>query len=177
MSRFNRISNIVAGVVLIAMAAVISFSPEEGYLWIIMIIGATLIFSAVKDMWFFITMARFMVGGKFILYRSIILLQFGFFTWSLNDVPKVYVILYLAIVHAFTGLVDILDARESIMYKAPDYKKELFEGCFNLVIAVLCLIFIKYIRTAVWIYSSGLVWSGRVRIKKAVEKQEMVYIK
>ncbi len=177
MGRLRKLTNIMIGAGMIALAVLMCLWPEDGYLMVITIIGFTLVAGGIRGLYFYVTMARFMVGGKYILYRSVILMQFGFFTWSLNDVPKFYVILYLAVIHAFTGAVEMLNARESRQYGSPRYKRELIEGGINLLMAILCLIFIRHLKTAVFIYSSGLLWSGIMRINKAFRRQEMVYIR
>ncbi len=177
LSRFQKVVNCIRGGLAIIAAVYMCAWPEDGYLFVVAVIGLSMITSGVNKILFYITMARFMVGGKYILYMGIILLQFGFFTWSLDDVPKIYIMIYLIIINAFAGLIDILNARESLKYGSPAYKKELLKGVINLTMALLCIIFIKYMKAAVFIYSAGLFYSGAVRIQEVFEKKEMVYIK
>ncbi len=151
--------------------------PEDGYLFVVAVISLSMIVSGVNKILFYITMARFMVGGKYIWYMGFILLQLGFFTSSLDNVPKVYIMIYLIIINAFAGLIDILNAREALKYGSPAYKKELLKGVINLSMALLCIIFIRYMKAAVFIYCAGLFYSGAVRIHEAFRKKEMVYIK
>ena len=122
-------------------------------------------------------MARYMVGGKESLYRGIIFLDFALFTMSLSDVPKVYVLMYLALVHAFSGLVDILRAIEAKRYSSKNWRLKLFHGILNVVVAASCFIFINNPNTSGLVYGLGLVYSGLLRIASAFRRTTFIYIR
>ncbi|MBR6915868.1 MAG: hypothetical protein IKN36_05875, partial [Clostridia bacterium] len=85
MSKFQRISVILLGLLQLLAAALIFALPgtENGLLVILLILSFTFAASGVKDIVRYFSMARFMVGGRLILFRGVVMLDFGLFTLSL----------------------------------------------------------------------------------------------
>ena len=48
-----------------------------------------------------------MVGGQFALYRGIIFLDAGIFTSALANYPAVTIVIYIAVINVFAGVVYI----------------------------------------------------------------------
>ena len=164
---------------MIALSALMVVDAEFGFQVVCIIICCGMLFLGIKSLYYYQTMARHMVGGRMQLYRGIVLLDLGLFTFSLNTIPKAYVILYLMGIHAFAGVVDILRARESKMMDNPAWKNSLIYGVGNLAMAVLCLVFgflWKNADAVVYTYAAGLVYSGIARIANAFRKTAVVYI-
>ncbi len=175
MTLIGRITNIVTGIVMILVGIILVLDTEDSYLVVIAILGLTLLAEGVRSIIFYFSMARNMVGGRAMLYKGAILMDFGVFTLTLNDVPRGYVLLYLISIHAFAGLVDILRALEAARLES-HWKLTMAHGVVNFVMALLCIIFLKSPNTVIYIYASGLVYSAFFRIARAFRRNRIVFI-
>ena len=66
--------------------------PERGYQLAALIISVSFTISGLRTLIYYFTMSRFMVGGKRILFRGLILLDLGLFTSTFVDRSKIYLI-------------------------------------------------------------------------------------
>ncbi len=171
MSRFQKIRSILFALVMMAAGLIIILEPDKGYRIVISILGVWLLFYGIGTLIYFFSMARHMVGGKIILYKGIILTDFGYLSASIVDVPRIYVLGYLIIIHAFSGLVEILRAFEQRRYGA-GMKMKLTHGIVNILLALACVVFIKRPATACIIYGIGIIYSACMRIGSALRKTE-----
>ena len=175
MTKARRVSNIFTGLIMIAAAFFLAVDADSTYPAIILIFGISLLISSVRSLVYYFTMARHMVGGRRVLYRAIIILDMGLFTLSLTDVPLFCVVLYLAGIHAFSGVIDILRAGESRRLQAPSWKLRFSAGLINIIMACLCLVFIGVVEVAVLVYCIGLAYAGVVRIIQAFRRAKTIY--
>ena len=83
---------------------------------------------------------------------------------------------YLIAVHAFSGFVDVTRALEAKRLSAPSWKLNFSTGVVNIILAVLCIVFLRLESIAVYIYSAGLIWSAIARIITSFRKTAVVYI-
>ena len=114
MTLIQRITRVLIGLVMLAVSAIFLAVPgNDAYTIVIFVLATGLTVKGVKDIVFYFTMARHMVGGKIILFQGVVILDFALFTASLSDVPKIYVLMYLLAIHAFSGIVEILRAMEA----------------------------------------------------------------
>jgi uncharacterized membrane protein HdeD (DUF308 family) len=143
---------------------------------IITILSLGLAITAIKDILFYFTMARHMVGGKMILIQGVVILDFAMITGSLADVPKIYILLYLISVHAFSGVVEVLRATEARKTVEGPWKMKFTHGIVNFLLAIACLVFIRNSNTALMIYCIGLMYSAVMRILSAFRKTAFVMI-
>ena len=176
MTKARRIGNVVTGLFIFGLGAVLALDPSHTYKVVILVLGITLLFSGVRSLVYYFTMARHMVDGQNVLYRAVIVLDIGMFSLSLANIPFVFVILYLAAIHGFSGFVDILRARETRRLQAGAWKLIFSHGLINMFMAVQCLIFLGTPAVAVEIYALGLMYSGVMRIIQAFRKTAVVYI-
>ena len=176
MTKARRVGNILIGLIMLALGFLMALDPQEVYPVIILILGLTLLFSGLQSLVFFFTMAKHMVGGRAVLYRAVIVIDIGLFTLSLTKIPLLFVVLYLAAMHGFAGFVDIMSAREAKKLRAGSWKLNLSHGIINVIMAVLCLIFLGTEAVAVEIYALGLMYSGLIRIIQAFRRTAVVYI-
>jgi len=178
MTVFQRIRGVFVGVLMLVFAVILIVNPSDDiYMLLIIILALGLAISGIKDIIFYFTMARHMVGGKMILVQGVIVLDFAMLTGSLSDVPKFYVLLYLIGVHAFSGVVETLRALESKRAVDGPWKLKLSHGIVNFLLAASCLIFIKHADTALIIYGIGLMYSAVIRIITAFRKTAFMVIK
>ena len=82
MTKLQRISNILTGLVLILISILIFVIPESGYPFAVTIIGLTLTATGLRLLIYYLTMARHMVGGKLMLFIGIIALDAGMLSLS-----------------------------------------------------------------------------------------------
>ena len=176
MSLFQRVQNIVIGLCMLISAAILILWPEDGSLIIMLFLAASLIIRGISELIYYITMGRFMVGGKLFLFIGVVFLDFGLFTVSLADESKIVVVLYLIGVHAFAGLVNLLRAREAMRYKSPAWRINMAQGVTSLLILAASLIFARDEGMLVLLYCAGLVYSAFLRIYSAFRRTAVVYI-
>lgn len=139
-------------------------------------LGIAAALSGLRMVIYYASMARYMVGGKIILYIGVILFDFGLFSFGFADVPRQYIMLYLMLGHIFYGLVEILRAMEIRKRKLGSWRFKLLIGLGNLALGVLCLIQINSSIMTVYIYCMGLLWSALGRIISAFRPATVVYV-
>ncbi len=176
MSSGQRIKNILIGIAIILGALILIAFPEEGIILTASILSISLFIYGIKTLIYYVTMARHMVGGRIMLYLAVVVLDLGMFTMMLTNIPKIYIVLYLVVVYAFAGVVSILRALEAKRYQAPMWKLSLISGIINVVIAILCIIFMRSTNMIVYLYCAGLIYSAIVRIVTAFRETAIVYI-
>lgn len=141
-----------------------------------LILSVSLLVSGIRYLWRYFSMARFMVGGKTILFLGIIVLDFAAFTFSLMDFPRIFIIGYLIVIHAFGGLVEILRALEAKGYNNPNWKWKFLHGLLDIGMMVLCVIFIQQGNVPIQLYGLGLIASAIGRIINVFRPTAIVYI-
>lgn len=176
MSGGQRIKNLLIGILIILGAVILIAFPEEGIIITASILSLSLFVYGIKTLIYYITMTRHMVGGRIMLYLAVVVLDLGMFTMMLTNIPKMYIALYLVVVYAFSGAIDILRALEAKKYQAPSWRFSLTSGIISVVIAILCIVFIGSTNMIVYLYSAGLIYSAIARIVTAFRKTAIVYI-
>lgn len=176
MSGGQRIKNVLIGILIILGAVILIAFPEEGIIITASILSLSLFVYGIKTLIYYITMTRHMVGGRIMLYLAVVVLDLGMFTMMLTNIPKMYIALYLVVVYAFSGAIDILRALEAKKYQAPSWRLSLISGIISVVIAILCIVFIGSTNMIVYLYSAGLIYSAIARIVTAFRKTAIVYI-
>ncbi|MBR3509908.1 MAG: hypothetical protein IKO03_14190 [Lachnospiraceae bacterium] len=177
MTGFQRVKKVLLGLLMLAVAIGFMMEPsDEIYMAIVAILALGLAIEGIKDVVFYFMMARHMVGGKMILIQGVIILDFGLFTASLTDVPKIYILLYLIGIHAFSGVVEVLRAMEAKRAVEGPWKLKFSHGLVNFALAIACLIFIRNSNTALLIYSIGLIYSAIINILTAFRKTTFILI-
>lgn len=178
MTLFQRIKMILFALLMIAVAVMLLMLTEkEGLDVVLGILSLGFAIKGIKDIIFYFTMARHMVGGKMILFQGVVVLDFAMFTGSLTSVPQIYVMLYLIAIHAFSGAVEVLRAMESKRSVEGPWRMKLSHGIVNIALALFCMAFIMDSSTAVMIYSVGLLYSAVIRILSAFRRTSFLLIR
>ncbi len=152
---------------------------EDGFLLVSALLSLALIVFGARNLIYYFSMARHMVNGRSILYIGVIALDFGIFTLSVSDIHGVFTVLYLLGVHAFSGVIDILRAREARQFEAPSWKISLAEGIANIGVALVAVvfgIFLGNMRNLMIIYAAGLIYSALLNMISAFRRTAIVYI-
>ena len=176
MTKFQRVKNIIYGLLLIASGMILLFIPEDAFVLLLLLLSTTLLISGVNTLVYYFTMARFMVDGKMMLYKGIIIFDFGVLTASLVDVPRQFVLVYLIGVHAFSGLVELLRALEARRYGGRNWRLKMGHGLVNVVTCIICVIFINHTNTVIIVYALGILYSGVLTLVSAFRRTAFVYI-
>ncbi|MBO6137969.1 MAG: hypothetical protein J6O71_05080 [Lachnospiraceae bacterium] len=175
MGKARRISNILMGAALIAAGLFLNFT-EDGYLLVMIFLGLLLVFRGLVKLGYYLTMARYMVGGKRILFTAIFLLDLGGFTLTLADIPRVFILLYLLTIYAGSGVIHLLRGIEAKRQQSPAWRRSIVAGASSIIIAALCIIFRGNNKYVVWFFSAGIIYSGVIRIVNSLRKTAIVYI-
>lgn len=163
---------------MIIVAVILLTLPEEEALEpVLAILTLGFAIKGIKDIFFYFTMARHMVGGKMILFQGVVVLDFAVFTGTLTGVPPIYVMIYLIAIHAFSGAVEVLRAMEAKRTVEGPWKVKLSHGIVNIALALFCMVFIMDAATAVMIYSVGLLYSAFIRIISAFRRTSFLLIR
>ena len=176
MTKLQRLKSILGGLMKGIVGVLMICYPDEAYLFILAILSLWLLFSGLGMLSYYLSMARFMVGGKTILYSGLFRLDIALLTITLVDIPRTYILFYLAGIYAFSGVVEIFRARESKTFGVKAGFK-FFHGILDVVIALCCVIFYKNAALAGLIYGAGLIGSGMVHIASAFKRTAMIYIR
>ncbi len=175
MTKMRRIGSIITGLIMIAAGFMMAADARNVYQLLIAILGISLLISGIRSLVYYVSMARHMVGGRVALYRAVIILDMGMFTLTLTDLPLFCVVLYLAGLHGFSGVIDILRSLESRRLQAASWRLKFGSGVVNLVIAGICLYFTGDVKVAVIVYAIGLMYSGLYYIIRAFRKSAIAY--
>lgn len=179
MKKLHRLKEILSGILMMLCSLILLLVPEEGYFIVPLILSISLIFSGIRSLVYYFFMARHMVGGKVTFYQGLIILDLGMFTYTLVDVPLIYVIFYLLACHAFSGAIDIMRALEAKRLQAPSWRLSMTGGVLNIammLVSFFCGVIMQSTAVIVYIYSAGLIYSACAHIVTAFRKTAIVYI-
>ena len=175
----KRIGKILGALLTALCAWLVLKMGESGFMLVSLLLSIGLVIFGARNLIFYFTMARHMVNGRSILYIGVIALDFGIFTLSVSDIHGVFTVLYLLGVHAFSGVIDILRAREARQFEAPSWKISLAEGIANIGVALVAVvfgIFLGNMRNLTVIYAAGLIYSALLNMISAFRRTAIVYI-
>ena len=177
MNSRQRISGVIIGFLTILMGLVFFLIPEEAPILAALILSISLIIYGGRMLVFYFRMARHMVSGRMLLYISVVLLDLGVFLLSLTDVKPLYIAVYLLIIYAFSGAIDIMRGFEAKKLKASSWKLRVISGFVSITVAILCVALSRVFPDGIgYLYGAGLIYSGIVRIVSAFRKTAIVYI-
>ncbi len=176
MTKLQRIKEIVIALIMILGALVIMFYPKESYPLIIIILAFYFIARGISSIWYYFTMARYMVGGRESLYMGVIWFDFGVLTGSLTSVPHYYVLLYLIGIHGFSGVIRVLRTLETRRTGSSSWKLKLAHGVIDIAMALLCIVFIKQLNTTGIIFGISIMYSAVMKIVTACRKTAFIVI-
>lgn len=179
MSRSKRVIDVLFGIVMFLAGVSFFFSSvEASFMAMLVLIQFGMTIRGLRILYYYLTMARYMVGGKNVLYRSFIMLDLGVVAGSLVGHQMIYIVLYLAFLHAFSGIISIFRANESRTYGAR-WRLKMSYGVTNVLIAVIVIIggaVLKQPIVTIYIYGAGLMYSAVLRIASALRRTSIVYI-
>ena len=107
------------------------------------------------------------------------MLDLGVFILTTVDDPKLFIVVYLLGVHAFSGVMGVMRALEARRYASPSWKWSLIGGLANLAVAVLAVIAGLFLRSTAdlsYLYAACLLYSACVQLAAAFRRTAIVYI-
>ncbi len=179
MTGLKRIGNIMTGLLMMASSFIMLLFPENGFFIVAVILTVSLLVYGVRTLIYYFTMARHMVGGRVVLYIGVIVIDLGVFSMTVADNPSFFIIIYLLLIHIFSGLIDILRALEAKRIEAPSWKMTFASGVVNIAVGTAAFIAGVVFGSKdmlVYIYSAGLFYSAVLKIAMAFRKTAVVYI-
>ena len=179
MSLTQRVHALMGALGSFAGAALMIALGEQGYLLVLVFLSVSLTLTGIRELVFYFTMARHMVDGRAALCLGVIMLDFGVFAMTITDQAGVFIAFYLLIAYAISGAIDILRALEAKKQDAGSWRLNLAEGILNIVFAFGAAVFglvIGDMQDLTWIYASGLVYSGILKLISVFRKSAIVYI-
>ena len=178
MTKVQRIGNLITAVVMIAFAGLLFVSPVEGLPVVAIVVSISFTVRGLRRLVYYYTMARHMVGGKNVLYRGIIMVDAGLFTGTIIDNSAYIIILYVAGLHLFAGLIDVLRSREAKAVGA-SWRFTMAFGTTDVLLGTAVIVsgfYMHDLRIAVYVYAVGLVYSAMLRAAAAFRRTAIVYI-
>ena len=179
MTKGAKVGNVILGVIIVGSGALLFLYPEQGIVVAAVIISISFSVRGLGAMLYYFTMARNMVGGRRSLYRGMLFIDLGILTSAMVMGAGAYIAMYLAGIHAFTGVVDILRSREAKNAGARDWYWTLINGIVNLFISVCVIVggvVLDSTQLVVYIYAIGVISYGIQRITNALRTTAIVYI-
>ncbi len=176
MTKLQRINSFFIGLLMLSLGICLILLQDKAISLIMGFLALSLTVTGIKKLYYYFTMAKFMVGGDDTLIKGLILFDLGTFTATLTRYSRLYVMVYLLAVHAFSGFIDVLRALEAKRLGSPAWKLSLSSGIINIAVALSCVVFLKSATISVYIYSAGLIYSALVRVILSFRKTAVVYI-
>lgn len=176
MSRIRKIYNVVTGIVMLLLSLLLILDGENSIELIAGILVLSLLVRGIRLILYYFLSARHMIGGLWVLIAAIFLLELSMFTSTMDDYPRLYVILYLLCYHAFSGFVNLMRGLEARRYQSPEWKPNVIHGAFDFLIAMACLVFLRSSAMLAAAYGITLAWSALLRIASAFRRSEVIYI-
>ena len=179
MSKFRRVLNVLSGIGMIRVGALLMLMDTSGGLrWVLLFIQIGMTFRGLGSLYYYLKMARYMVGGRRVLYRGMIYLDLGVLAGSLFDHPVTYTVIYLAAIHVFAGAVSVMRANESRKIGG-HWRLRLIYGITDLMLAaavVIAGVVLDRPEIAAYVYGVGLIYTAILRIAGAFRRTDIVYI-
>ena len=175
MTKIQRIRTIFESLMLLLCAALLFLAPDKGYQVIVRILSIVLIVNGMRYLIFYFAMARNMVDGKLILFYGIIALDLGLLAYTLQNIPPIYIVLYLLITHLFSGVVDVLRAMEARRLGSR-WRLNIAIGAANILLAFVCGFCLHRLSLLTYLYAIGLVYAACLRLGQVFRRSAIIYI-
>ena len=179
MTKLGRIRDLITGIAMILMGLLLFINPEDNVQAVAGVFVITFTFRGIRAAHHYFTMGRHTIGGRQSLYRAMIYLDLALLTSEMSGNPIVYIIMYLAGLHFFLGLIDILRSFEAKELGSTSWKFSMASGVTNVLMGIAVLVagpVFKSVNVVMYIYGAGLIYSAGIRIVSAFKRRAIVYI-
>ncbi|MBO7451593.1 MAG: DUF308 domain-containing protein [Clostridiales bacterium] len=176
MSKIKRILTVFSGFLLIVFALTILFIPEDAFWLASFVIAFILLVKGIIHIFYYLSMAHHMVGGKIILFYGIFMFDLGVFAVSISDKSRWIIIIYLIAGHLIAGGIETVKAIRSMKEGHTNWKFDITRGIINILIAGVCILCIDSANMLILIFSVSMIYIAIVEIVSAFKKTAVVYI-
>lgn len=177
MGATRRLIYFLTGALMVVLSVFMIRPDPDGYQVVLNFMKIALLLSGIKHLHYYFTMARYMVGGIYIFYKGVFLLDAALFAFSMDKLPRQYAMLYLIGGLAFAGIVGIMHAMEVKRLESGKWVHLLIQAVIQLAFAVICLFFLGNSMVLTFVYGIGMLHSGISRIITAFRRTAIVYVK
>ena len=171
----GKVKEILASFWLILISILLFALGESAYQILILFYSVMMGLYGLRLLVYYFAMARYMVGGKAMLYRGILFFDFSTFAATLVRLPHVYILLYLAGTLAFSGIVDVLRALEARKIQGA-WKLKISQGLICILTAGISIVFWHSPEMVVYNFAIGLVYSAIVRVINAFRSAPVIVV-
>ena len=175
MRKLGKVKNLIIGIAMLLFTVILLFWPDFGTPMIMMVFGIALFIYGIYSLLYYCRMAIHMVGGKRILYRSILTLDLGVFMLSFYKGSERLILLYLMLLLAASGGIDLVRALQ-FRKEGAAWKLRALIGVLSILILIIGFIYRKDPHTMVYIFCLGLASTGINRIASVFRKTAVIYI-
>ena len=179
MTKLQRFNSFVAGILTVLFGVLLYEAPFIGIDLIAAVMTISLLIMGLKSLYYYATMARHMVGGKYSLFYGLILTDLGVCAHMIQEFPPIYVMLYLLVIHSIYGGTDIMVALQARKLKSKSWRIKLLTGIGNLAIGVSAIVFGftgDDVFKVIYIYALGMAYTGIMRMANAFRRTAVPYI-
>lgn len=176
MTNFQRVKEILKGIVILLCSYLMVRLPTYGFYIIALILCVTMLVRGLSSLIYYITMARHMVGGKLQLYKGIIMIDIGLFFLNVDNMPELFLVIYLLISNLISGVIDVMRAMEARRLESGSWKLNMATGLISMISGLACAFCLGRQNVLVYIYAAGLFYTGCLHIAAAFRRSAIVYI-
>lgn len=176
MTKTKRVFTIIGALLAIQGSLILMLVPNYALEIIAVGLGFTLVFYGLKYLLYYLTHAQHMVGGKLFLLIGLILLDAGIFAGTVYDKTKVITILYIAGAHLIGAGLNIVRAVGNRKDNNRGWKTDMAQGIGNIILVLLCLIFMHDVIIPVYIYCISAIYTAILMLISAFKKTAIVYV-
>jgi len=171
MGLMRRFINIIIGLLLVISSLLIFIEPELGLYIALFFFTAVIFIFSIRTIVYYIRLARHMVGGQIILFIGIFTFCVAAYAVNIQNAPVKTISVIMIVMFTFTGVIDLLRAREAKRGGAGSWKFSMASAIVEIILAVACQVF-HAANTDVTgiIFGIALLYSGVSRIISALRK-------
>ena len=176
MNKLSKIILFFKSLIMISIGLILAIAPEGyGYYIVSIIIGTMICLDALKNIIYYFTSAKNMVGGGRILIFNVVKLDFVSFIVLLRS--SAIAMLYLVSIFMIDGVIDLLRSYEIYKNESKRWIIKFLKGLLTIGIGVTCIVFINNTDLVVLIFGIGWVLRGIEGIASAFAKTSIIYFK
>lgn len=176
MNKLQKIMTILKSLLMIVVGLITMLVPERSYVIVAIIIGVVITLAGIKNIIYYFTSAKHMVGGGKIIINGIILLDFGLLSFFILMRSYIIAMLYLIGILMVLGAIDIVRSLENKKNGNSLWILRFVKGLLCLGIGVICMIFIKDSELALFLFGVGWVISGIEGFISLFHKNAVLYV-
>ena len=179
MSKIQRFNSFAVGLLMVFYGFVLYWAAFISVNIICMVSSVALLVVGIKNLYYYVTMARHMVGGKYSLFYGFILMDLGIFASMINSLPRIYIMLYLLVIHTFYGATDVMVALQAKKLKSSSWRLKMITGLGNITVGILAMYFgftEVTIYKVIYIYALGMAYTGVMKMANAFRRTAVPYI-